>query len=252
MKRIDIVTLFPELFKGFLTTSIIKRAIDKKVVEVYLHNFRDYSLNRLKRVDSAPIGGGAGMILQLQPILDCLKDIRTENSKVYLLSAKGQVFNQAMAHAFIKCEHLILICGHYEGVDQRLLEYIDGEISIGDYILTGGELAACVVSDAIIRLLDGAINEESTNEESFENGLLEYPHYAPPREYEGHKVPDILYSGDHEAIIKWRLKQSAEITKKNRPDLYIKKKFTIEEQKNIKEAQEAEKKAVEKAHKFMK
>lgn len=254
MKQIDILTLFPEFFTGFLNTSIIKRAIEKKLIAVHLHNFRDFSKDRLKRVDSAPIGGGAGMILQLQPILDCLKSIQKENSKTFLLSAKGNLFNQKKAHEFLSCEQLILICGHYEGVDERLIEYIDGEICIGDYILTGGELGACVISDAIIRLMDGVIDEKSTLSESFENGLLEYPQYAPPREYEGLKVPDILYSGDHQAIEQWRFQQSIKKTKNCRPELLENHSFTKIEEKWLKNIDNDEniQKAIQKAHKFMK
>lgn len=254
MKRIDILTLFPEFFEGFLHTSIIRRAIEKKLVEIRLFNFRDYSKDRLKRVDSAPIGGGAGMILQLQPILDCLQTIRTERSVTFLLSAKGEVFNQQKAHEMLKIDHLILICGHYEGVDERLLSYIDGELCIGDFILTGGELGACVVSDALIRLIDGVIRADSTRNESFENHRLEYPQYAPPREYDGQKVPDILYSGDHQAIARWRFLKSVEKTMNQRPDLLLNCSFTKQEEKWLKDPENEEKirEAIEKAHKFMK
>ena len=217
--KITILTLFKEMFDSLINTSIIKRTIDKGLVEVEVVNFREYSTDRLKRVDDAPYGGGAGMIIKLQPILDCLNAVKTKNSVVYLLSAKGKVYNQQTAHELAKKDHVILICGHYEGVDDRILDYIDGEICIGDYILTGGELAAMIVSDSIIRLLDGAIKEESTSEESFENGLLEYPQYTKPREFRGREVPEILLSGDHAKIDRWRLEEAVKITKERRPDM---------------------------------
>ena len=252
--RIDILTLFPEFFERFLDTSIIKRAIDKKLVEVEVINFREYSNDRLKRVDDAPYGGGAGMILKLQPILDCLNDIKTDNSKVYLLSASGNVYNQSMAHELSKCDHLILICGHYEGVDARILQYIDGEICIGDYILTGGEIASMVVADSVIRLLDGAIKQESTSDESFENGLLEYPQFTTPRDYNGNKVPDILFSGNHKAIEEYRFKESIKKTLKVRPELLDETKFNKTQSKWYKDLENDNKlnEAISKANKFMK
>ena len=252
--KITILTLFKEFFDGFTNTSIIKRAIDKKLVEVEVINFREYSLDRLKRVDDAPYGGGAGMIIKLQPILDCLNDIKTEDSKVYLLSASGSKYNQQMAHELAKCNHLILICGHYEGVDARILDYIDGDICIGDYILTGGELASMVISDAIIRLLDGAINNESIVDESFENGLLEYPQFTTPRDYDGNKVPDILFSGNHKAIEEYRFKESVKKTQRVRPELIDESKFTKTQSKWYKDLENNNKldEAINKANKFMK
>ncbi|MCI5745134.1 MAG: tRNA (guanosine(37)-N1)-methyltransferase TrmD [Erysipelotrichaceae bacterium] len=252
--KITILSLFPEQFNDFVNTSIIKRAISSKIVEVEVINFRDYSNDRLKRVDDAPYGGGAGMILKLQPILSCLKTIKKENSKVYLMSAKGKLYNQKMAHNLAKEEHIILICGHYEGVDDRILNYIDGEICIGDYILTGGEVAAMVVADSIIRLLDGAINNESIKEESFENNLLEYPQFTTPRVYENYKVPDILFSGNHKAINEYRFKQSVIKTLSVRPELLDKTKFNKEQKKWFDELENdsSEITAINKAKKFMK
>lgn len=252
--KITILTLFKEMFDSLINTSIIKRTIDKGLVEVEVVNFREYSTDRLKRVDDAPYGGGAGMIIKLQPILDCLNAVKTKNSVVYLLSAKGKVYNQQTAHKLAKKEHVILICGHYEGVDDRILDYIDGEICIGDYILTGGELAAMIVSDSIIRLLDGAIKEESTSEESFENGLLEYPQYTTPRDYNGNKVPDILFSGNHKAIEEYRFKQSIVKTKEVRPELIDESKFNKQQLKWYKEIDDTTKQdlAISKAKKFMK
>lgn len=184
--RITILTLFPEMFDGFLTNSIIKRAISKNIVEVKIVNIRDYTLDKYGRVDSAPVGGGAGLIMKCQPVLDCLNANRTENSKVVLLSPRGKTYNQAKAHDFAaNSKDLVLICGHYEGIDERVNDYVDELVSAGDYILTGGELGSMVIADSIIRLLDGAIANESTVEESFENGLLEYPQYTEPFDYNG-------------------------------------------------------------------
>ena len=252
--KITILTLFKEFFDGFINTSIIKRAIEKKLVEVEIVNFREYSTDRLKRVDDAPYGGGAGMILKLQPILDCLENVKTKNSKVYLLSASGNVYNQAKAHELAKCDHLILICGHYEGVDARIADYIDGEICIGDYILTGGEIASMIVADSVIRLLDGAIKNESTSDESFENGLLEYPQFTTPRDYNGNKVPDILFSGNHKAIEEYRFKESIKKTKKVRPELIDESKFSKTQSKWYKDIENNDKldQAINKANKFMK
>ena len=252
--KITILTLFKEFFDGFINTSIIKRAIDKKLVEVNIVNFRDYSTDRLKRVDDAPYGGGAGMIIKLQPIVDCLKKIKTKDSKVYLLSAKGKVYNQKMAHSLCKEKHIILICGHYEGIDDRILNYIDGEICVGDYILTGGEIPSLIVADSIIRLLDGAIKNESIQDESFENNLLEYPQYTAPRDFEGNVVPDILFSGNHKAIEEYRFKQSVIKTKEVRPELIDINSFSKQQLKWYNDLENNNKidNAINKAKKFMK
>lgn len=233
--RITILTLFPEMFDGFLTNSIIKRAIAKQLVEINIVNIRDYTLDKHHRVDSAPIGGGAGLIMKCQPILDCLKDVKKDNSKVILLSPRGKQYNQKLAHQYEKEEDLVIICGHYEGIDERINKYVDELVSIGDYILTGGEIGAMAISDSIIRLIDGSIASESIVEESFENGLLEYPQYTEPNEYDGDRVPDILYSGNHEAINKWRKKQSLLLTEKYRPDLFEKYELTKQDKKLLEE-----------------
>ena len=234
--KISILTLFPEFFDGFLTNSIIKRAIAKGLVEIEIVNIRDYTLDKYGRVDSAPVGGGAGLIMKCQPVLDCLKAVKKENSHTVLLSPRGKTYNQAKARSFAaNCEHLILICGHYEGTDERINKYTDELISIGDYILTGGEIGAEIISDSIIRLLDGVIAPESIVDESFENGLLEYPQYTEPQDYEGDVVPEILYSGNHQAIEKWRKKQSLKLTIKYRPDLLKDYVFSKEELKLLKE-----------------
>lgn len=217
--KIDILSLFPEMFDGFKTTSIIKRAIEKDIVEVNIHNFREFTNNKHKHVDDYPYGGGQGMVLMVQPIIDCLNSIIKDDSIVVLMSPQGKPFNQRMASDFSKINHLIIICGHYEGFDERVRDYIDYEVSIGDYVLTGGELSSMVVCDAIIRLLDGAINEDSFQDDSFSNGLLEYPQYTRPYEYDGNTVPEVLISGHHENIRKWRKKESLKRTLLKRPDL---------------------------------
>lgn len=234
--RINILTLFPEMFDSLLSNSIIKRAISKKVVSFNVVNIRDYTKDKYGRVDSAPIGGGAGLIMKCQPILDALKNTKTENEKVILLSARGKTFNQKKAVELAnENKDLIFICGHYEGVDERVNDYVDELISIGDFILTGGELPAMLISDAVVRLLDGAINKESIKEESFNNNLLEYPQYTEPYDYNGKKVPDILYSGNHEAIFKYRQKQSLELTRTLRPDLFEKYNLTKQDKKLLDE-----------------
>ena len=255
--KITILTLFPEMFDGFLTNSIIKRAIAKELVEVKIVNIRDYTTDKYGRVDSAPIGGGAGLIMKCQPILDCLNANKSEKSHTVLLSPRGKTYNQAKSREFAgNFEDIVLICGHYEGVDERVNNYVDELVSIGDCILTGGELGAMIIADSVIRLLDGAIASESIVEESFENGLLEYPQYTEPYDYNGDKIPDILYSGNHQAIEKWRRKQSLKLTKKHRPDLFEKKALSKEDKKLLNEIDDEqpdwEKKAIEKGHKFIK
>lgn len=255
--KISILTLFPEFFDGFLTNSIIKRAIAKEKVEIEIVNIRDFTLDKHGRVDSAPVGGGAGLIMKCQPVLDCLKSVRQKDSHVVLLSPRGKTYNQARARSFAKLDHLVIICGHYEGTDERINRHVDELISIGDYILTGGEIGAEIISDSIIRLLDGVIAPESIVDESFENGLLEYPQYAEPFDYDGDQIPDILYSGNHTAIEKWRKKQSLRLTKKYRPDLLDNYPLNKQEKKLLAELDNDEqpkweKDAIEKGKKFMK
>ena len=256
--KITILTLFPEMFDGFLTNSIIKRAIAKNLVDIRIVNIRNYTKDKYGRVDSAPVGGGAGLIMKCQPIIDCINAVKEADSHVIMLSPRGAQYNQKKAHLLEKTQqNLILLCGHYEGIDERVNAYVDEKISIGDYILTGGEIGAMAIADSIIRLIDGAIAEESTQEESFENDLLEYPQYTEPYDYNGEKIPDILYSGNHTAINKWRRKQSLKITKECRPDLYEKYPFNKEDKKLIEELEtnetpKWEKDAIEKGHKFMK
>ena len=256
--KITILTLFPEMFEGFLTNSIIKRAISKGVIEIQTVDIRDFTKDKYGRVDSAPVGGGSGLIMKCQPVLDALNSVRSKDSHVILLSPRGQRYNQKKAHEYKdNVKDLIIICGHYEGIDDRVNKYVDELVAIGDYILTGGEIGAMAISDSVIRLIDGAISEGSIVEESFENGLLEYPQYTEPYNYEGDKIPDILYSGNHTAINKWRQKESLRLTKEYRKDLFDKYPLSKSDIKLLKEIDEGvtpkwEVDAIEKGHKFIK
>ena len=220
--RFDVLTLFPEMFAP-VKESILGRALDNNLIELNLINFREFSTDKSKHVDDTPYGGGAGMVIKPEPVYDAYKSIieGLENKpKVIYLSPKGRAFNQQIARELAKEEHLILLCGHYEGIDQRVIdEIVDEEISIGDYVLTGGELPAMVLIDAISRNVDGVIKEESVEDESFSEGLLEYPQYTRPEVFMGRRVPEVLLSGHHANIAKWRREQSIEITKRKRPDL---------------------------------
>lgn len=237
MMKIDILSLFPEMFDGFLKTSIIKRAIDANVVDVKIHDFREFSNNKHKKVDDYPYGGGQGMVLMCQPIIDCLKTVVTKDSLVILMSPQGQTLQQSMSQNLSQHSHLVFICGHYEGFDERIRDYVDMELSIGDYVLTGGELASMVVCDSVIRLLEGAIRETSHTDDSFSDGLLEYPQYTRPYEYDGNVVPEVLISGHHENIRQWRLKQSLLKTYRKRPDLLQNRVMSEEELKILHEIQ---------------
>lgn len=218
--KIDILTLFPNMFDGVFQESIIKRAVDEKKVEINLINFRDYTNDPHNKVDDTPYGGGAGMVLMCQPIFDCVKSIRTEESKVILMTPDGIPYKQKMAYDLSNEKHLIIICGHYEGFDERIRSICDLEVSIGDYVLTGGEVPAMVLVDSITRLLPGVIREDSHLEDSFnENYLLDYPTYTKPRVYEGMEVPEVLLSGDHKKINEYRYNESLKRTEERRPDL---------------------------------
>lgn len=217
--KIDVLTLFPDMFNNIFSESIIKRALDNKLVEINIHNIRDYSKDSHKKVDDTPYGGGPGMVLMCQPIFDAVKTLRSDNSKVILLTPSGKLYKQSMALDLSKEVHLIIICGHYEGFDERIKTICDIELSIGDYILTGGEIPAMVLIDSITRLIDGVIKKESYLNESFTNNLLDYPTYTKPREYASLSVPDVLVNGDHDKINKWRYEQQLKLTEKNRPDL---------------------------------
>ena len=217
--KFDILTLFPEMFEG-IKQSIIGKAIEKDLIEVNLINIRDFSKDKHKKVDDTPYGGGAGMVLRPDVVYDAYNSIKSDNAKVIYLSPKGKTLNQEKVKELANEKHIILLCGHYEGIDQRVLdEIVDEEISIGDYVLTGGEIPAMVLIDSVSRYVDGVITKESVEEESFSNGLLEYPQYTRPEIFLDKKVPEVLLSGHHENIRKWREEQSLEITRRNRPDL---------------------------------
>lgn len=217
--KIDILTLFPEMISGYFNESIIKRSIEKGLVEINLHDFRKFSVRSNNQVDDTPYGGGAGMVLQCDPIFKCVESLKTPDSTVILVTPDGKTYNQKIAKELKLKKHLIIICGHYEGFDERIRSLADLELSIGDYILTGGELAACVITDSVVRLLSGAINEESLNSESFEDNLLDYPTYTKPAVYQDMAVPPVLLSGDHQKIAKWRDEMRIKKTQERRPDL---------------------------------
>ena len=211
--QIDILTLFPEMFDGFLSESIIKRAIEKKQVKINIINFRDYTLDPHGKVDDTPYGGGAGMVLQVEPIYNALEDLKKDDSHVVLLTPGGRTFNQKIAKDFSDKKHIILICGHYEGFDYRITSLVDEEISIGNFVLTGGELPAMMITDAITRLIPGVITEESLESESFDGELLDYPVYTKPRDFHGMKVPEVLLSGNHAKIEEYRKAERQRLTK---------------------------------------
>lgn len=229
--RIDILTLFPEIFENFERWSMVGRTIDKGLVSLNKLNIRDFSKDKHKRVDDYPYGGGPGMVMKPEPIYRAIKKIESKNSIIIYLSPQGKVYDQQLANSLSKEEHLILLCGHYEGIDNRIVEnYVDLEISIGDYVLTGGEIPAMVLIESVIRLLPGALSrDESYENESHYNGLLEYPQYTRPRNFNGLAVPDILLSGDHKKIEDWRKYKSLENTYIKRPDLLNKLQLTDEE-----------------------
>lgn len=217
--KIDILTLFPGMFDGFLNESIIKRARDKKLVEINIINFRDYSPLNNNQVDDTPYGGGAGMVLRCEPIFNAIDAIKTNDSYIILLTPDGDTFKQESAITLKDKKHLIFICGHYEGFDERIRTLCDQEISIGDYVLTGGELPAMVITDSITRLIDGTINDESIKDESFNNNLLDYPTYTRPNIFRGLGVPEVLKSGNHKLIAEYRLQEQIKKTNQKRPDL---------------------------------
>ena len=254
--NITVLTLFPEMFEGFQTNSIIKRALGKGVATFKAVNIRDYTKDKYGRTDTPPIGGGAGLVQKAQPIVDAINANKKEGTHVILMSPRGNTFDQNMAKKFAKLDDLMIVCGHYEGIDERVNAYVDELVSIGDYILTGGEIPAMGISDAVIRLLDGAITRDSLDEESFDNNLLEYPQFTEPYEYQGQEVPSILYSGNHQAIAKWRRKQSLLLTRKHRPDLFNKLTLSKQDRKLLDEADSGatpswELDAIEKGKKFM-
>ena len=236
--RFDIMTLFPEFVDGILSESIIGRARKSGAIEVHCHNIRDYSKDKHRRVDDTPYGGGKGMLMMAPPIYDCYSSIIESSApeasrRVVFMSPAGAIFNQQKAEELAKYDQLIILCGHYEGVDQRIIdEIVDEEISIGDFVLTGGERPACIVTDSVARIVDGVLSDpECHMKESISSGLLEYPQYTRPFEFHGVSVPEVLISGHHENIDKWRLEKSIEITKERRPDLYSEYERSVNNEK---------------------
>ncbi len=228
--KFTILTLFPEILEGFFTSSIMAKAVEKGTISYELVNIRDFAFDRHKTCDDAPYGGGAGMVMKPEPVVKALESVGASQKKTVFVTPSGNLFNQKYAGDFSQEKEIVILCGRYEGVDQRVLDaYIDNEISIGDYVLSSGETAALVVVDAVYRLVDGVINSESLEEESFAKGILEYPHYTRPEEFMGVKVPDILLSGHHENIRKWRLEKSIEKTLKYRPELLENAELSDEE-----------------------
>ena len=223
--RIDVLTLFPEMFAP-LKESIVGRAVDGGKIEIVVTDIREYTKDKHKKCDDTPFGGGAGMVMMVQPVADAINAVDPDHrAKRIYMSPKGKTLSQSVVREYATEERLLLLCGHYEGIDQRIIDlFIDEELSVGDYVLTGGELPAMIVTDAVARYVDGVINGESLSEESFSKGLLEYPHYTRPREYMGLAVPDVLLSGNHAKIDEWRKSKSIEITKERRPDLLEKEK----------------------------
>lgn len=234
---IDILTLFPEAINGVINTSILKRALDNNIVKINVIDYRTFSNKKNKRVDDYSYGGGAGMIIEPQPIVDAIRSIDGyKSAKKIITSPIGKTFNQEKAKELSELDHIIIVCGHYEGIDERIMNYVDEAVSIGDYILTGGEIAALAICDSVTRLIPSVLgNDESIETESFDDNLLEYPQYTRPETFEGYDVPSVLLSGNHEEIRRWRRFKSIERTYKNRPDLLDEEKLTKEDKKFLEE-----------------
>lgn len=236
--KITILTLFPEIIEGFFKSSIMAKAVDKGLIEYSVVDFRDYAMDKHRTADSYPYGGGAGMVLKCEPLAGALDDIAANSAHVVFPTPSGRLFDQAKARELSGKEELVFICGRYEGLDQRIIdEYVDDEISVGDYVLSSGEIASLVVIDGVYRLLEGVINSESLEEESHEDGILEYPHYTRPEEFRGRKVPPVLLSGHHEKIRLWRRRKGLEKTLKMRPDLLENRELSKEDAKLLREIQ---------------
>ena len=257
--KIKIMTLFPNFYDAFLNSSIIGRAISKGLVEFELINIRDYSLDKNHRVDDHPIGGGAGLIMRLEPLVDCLRANTNDKTHKILMGPKGHTFTQKDAIRLSKMDEICLICGHYEGVDCRFEDYVDEEMSIGDFVLTGGEIPAMAIADSVVRSLKGAIADDSTKEESFNSSLLEYPQYTYPKEYEGKKIPEILFCGNHQVVEEYHRKEALRETFKHRPDLLESLLYTKKDVQYLNEIKsgestlsEKEKQAIEKGKRFTK
>ena len=219
MVLIDVLTLFPNMYDNFLTESIIKRALDSGKVQIRIHNIREYTVYSNNQVDDYPYGGGGGMVLMCDPIFRAIDALKKENTLVIMMTPSGKMFKEKIAYDLSKYQHIIILCGHYEGFDERIKSIVDLELSIGDYVLTGGELPSMVVMDSVIRLVDGVISKESLVSESFDDNLLDYPNYTKPLEYRGMKVPEVLLSGHHKNIEEFRYNERLRLTRENRPDL---------------------------------
>jgi tRNA (guanine37-N1)-methyltransferase len=223
--KITVLTIFPEMFGDFLKEPVIARALSRNIVQIEITDIKEYAGGSFRHIDDDSYGGGAGMVMRCGPVLDALETVRTEGSYTAVMTPAGRRYTQKAARYFAGQEHLILICGHYEGLDERILNHADGVFSIGDYVLTGGELPAKVVCDSVIRLLPGVLRAQATVEESFESGLLEYPQYTKPADWNGEKVPEVLLSGDHGRIRRWRQEEALRITRERRPDLLERQKL---------------------------
>ena len=221
--RIDILTMFPEMFGDFRKGPVISRAEKNRTLDLRITDIKEYADGCFRKIDDSPYGGGPGMILRCQPVADAIRDAKKENGRVILMDPAGTPLTQKKARELSREEQLVLVCGHYEGFDARIFHYADEAISLGDFILTGGEIPAMAVTDAVARLLPGSLREGSAEEESFESGLLEYPQYTKPRDFEGYKVPEVLFSGDHEAVRRWKMEAARKRTEEFRPDLLRKK-----------------------------
>jgi tRNA (guanine37-N1)-methyltransferase len=239
--RIDILTLFPDYFQGPFTVSMVKRAVQKKAVDLRVHDLRRWATDKRHTADDVPYGGGAGMVMKPEPLLKALKALKGSRKKVkvLLMSPQGRPFNNAMAMELSKEKSLLLVCGHYEGIDERVMKLVDGEVSLGDFVMTGGEPAAAALVDSLLRFLPGVVGDRrSVEKDSFFNGLLDYPHYTRPRVFRGMAVPEVLFSGNHALIERWRKKESLKNTLLKRPDLFQQASLTEEELKLLKEVKE--------------
>lgn len=238
MKRICILTIFPEAFDSFLAGPVIRRAVQKELLRIEIIDIRGFADGSYRHIDDSPYGGGAGMIMRCEPVIRALRSTASSASRSFFFSPSGKTYTQKMAHELAQEEDLIFLCGHYEGMDARIEPYFDGSISLGDYILTGGELPAMIVTDSIVRLLKGALRQESTADESFEHDLLEYPQYTHPLTFEGVSVPQVLTSGNHGRIEEWKRKESLRQTLLKRPDLLEKAHLSQHDQKLLEEIEE--------------
>lgn len=234
--KISVLTMFPEFFDSFLSMPLVRRAVSGEKAEIEIVDIKSFAPGSFRNIDDSPFGGGKGMIMRCQPVLDALKSVRKDSSLTILLSPKGELYNQKKARELSQTEHIILICGHYEGIDARIEKYADSQLSVGDYVLSGGEAASLTVMDSVIRLLDGVLRDGSADDETHENGLLEYPQYTRPADYEGDRVPQVLLSGNQKKIDEWRLTQSLLLTEKYRPDMFEKHILTKEEKELLKNA----------------